>query len=47
MRDLNPEKAEARTYLILLAITIVSVIVLFLIPPIPQWMSYHQFADVA
>jgi hypothetical protein len=44
--NVNPEKAGVRPYLILLAMTVVSVIVLFLFPPIPQWASYHQFADV-
>lgn len=33
-------------YLILAAFTVVSVLILSLLPPIPQWMSYHQFADV-
>lgn len=45
MRDVYPEKAPTRPYLILLAITMVSVLILFLYPPIPQWLSYHQFAD--
>jgi len=34
-----------KIYLVLLGITILSAFVLFLIPPIPQWDSYHHFAD--
>jgi hypothetical protein len=45
VRDLNLEKAAVRSYLILLAITLVSILIVFLFPPIPQWLSYHQFAD--
>ena len=45
MRDVNPEKAAIRPYLILVGITIVSILTVFLLPPIPQWLSYHQFAD--
>lgn len=32
--------------MVLLATTIVSLTITFLLPPIPQWLSYHQFADV-
>ena len=29
----------------LICFTIVSLIVIYLLPPIPQWLSYHDFAD--
>lgn len=45
VKGINPEKEAVRPSVILLAITIVSVIIVFFIPPIPQSLSYHQFAD--
>jgi len=33
-------------YLILFGMTLLSLALLFLLPPIPQWLSYHHFADV-
>lgn len=45
MKDVNSERAAARPYLILLAVTLACLIIVFLFPPIPQWQSYHEFAD--
>jgi hypothetical protein len=45
VRDFNPEKAAIRPYLILVGITLISLMSLFLFSPIPQNLSYHQFAD--
>lgn len=45
MREASSEKARLKPYLILLAITVVTIVIVSLFPPIPQWPSYHQFAD--
>ena len=44
-QPMKSEKTAVLFSLILLLITIVSVACVFLLPPIPQWLSYHQFAD--
>lgn len=35
-----------RSHLSLFLITAVTILILFMLPPIPQWLSYHQFADL-
>lgn len=40
------EKDKQKKLSILAAFTLLSISIIYLFPPLPQWPSYHQFADV-